>query len=148
MSSLLQAIEGEFRSDLFTQIHRILVDKGKLLIRSTSQELISGMWLYRYFPSGRSDVESRTPKLDTIVRWLIESSFHPKCIHLVEDATDVTIDELLDRLAEKPFSWCDKIKKAEFDEGLRKIKSHYGLKPGVLQWQQPAWLIVAERLGA
>ena len=144
---MFQAIDKSQWPEFLTQMRGMLKDHGRLVIRNTTQELIRGIFYYRYFPTGRADVMSRLPSFSNIWTFLIEARFKPVTAVLVNDATPMSFDEMYERLRVKPYTWCERILPQDFEQGLDRLRRAHGHQPGQVEWHQPAWLIVAERDG-
>ncbi len=144
-SSLLQSIPDHDWQGLLSQVHGMLRDKGKIVLRTITAELLAGIWLYRWFPSGQQDIMRRLPTFPVIWNHLLDQGFVPKYATLVEDSSDVSLDEVVDRISARPYAWTRNISDADLQQGLDNLRRRFDGHIGMLQWQQPAWFIVAER---
>ncbi len=144
MSSVMQRVDRNEWPDLFHQIHGMLKDAGRLLIRTPTKQCVNNVWFYRFFPSGRTNLSARLPpSISMLLHYIDGAGFNVVNARLVEDSENVTVEEFVDRLKSKPYKWLREMPQREFLDGLEALKNDSQYIPGkIVRWLQPSWFVV------
>ena len=111
------------------ECHRVLADKGVILIRYGAIEQIREDVTHMFFPDTLALDEERTPSVEMIEKWLIEVGFSIVNTEEVEQKTFRTGEALLEAYANKNTSVLSLISEDNFEIGMQRLKRYVNEHP-------------------
>ena len=139
MSSVLTQLADELENVLI-QLHAHLKPGGSLLVRFMSQELISRVAWYEYFPKAREAASQRCQKVGRVISFASEAGFSLREAKLMEDAEPMSIGDFSQRIKSGGQTWISRVTSEELDECLDRLRNAYAQQE--FFYQHPSYLLV------
>lgn len=105
------------------ELRRVLVPDGAVLVRASVRERLSGVRMYRYFPSALRADAARVPSLDETIRGFAAGGFRVAAHEVIVQTTDSTLAAHADRLRLRAMSSFAFVPDDEFDAGMRALEA-------------------------
>jgi ubiquinone/menaquinone biosynthesis C-methylase UbiE len=129
-------------SRAFPEARRVLVDGGRLVIRTVSSEFFSHYWLFAYFPTMERVDRARFATPEQLEQRLRDAGFASTRVAVYDRPVSLDRDAALERIRGRHISTFDHVPDDEYAEGLARALREL---PDIVEYRHVFPIVVAER---
>lgn len=123
VSSVLEEMDILCQERLYRQFFRFLRPGGKLVLRTTSIELLEKIHLFQHFAKGLRYMKELAPSIADVSNGLHCAGFVISSIQLFSAPESVTVEEFVQRLRKRPFPWEVAYSDEEYEECVKEFEN-------------------------
>jgi ubiquinone/menaquinone biosynthesis C-methylase UbiE len=135
---------GDMESAL-SEIKRVLVSKGYVVIRNATQDDIHGNKLFNYFPTAKQIELQRMPLEEDVVRNFVSHGFKTIYCKILNQLFSNNYQDYYEKIAKRGLSVFNAISDQEFEEGLKNLKKYCEQNPDHYQVYEKFHLFIFQK---